>query len=59
MTDPKVRSNGTAYLVGVYRDPHGKEEASSLLDELRLLVQTLGIPVVHLELVKLQEATSR
>jgi GTP-binding protein HflX len=59
MTDAKVRSNGTAYLVGVYRDPHGKEEASSLLDELRLLVQTLGIPVVHLELVKLQEATSR
>src|SRR5580692_9069718 len=59
MTDAKVRRNGTAYLVGVYRDPHGKEDASSLLEELRLLVQTLGIPVVHQELVKLQEATSR
>src|SRR5258707_1836227 len=59
MTDAKVRRNGTAYLVGVYRDPHGKEDASSLLDELRQLVQTLGITVVHQELVKLQEATSR
>src|ERR1700736_897144 len=59
MTDAKVRSSGIAYLVGVYRDPHSKEEASSLLDELRLLVQTLGITVVHQELVKLQEATSR
>src|SRR5260221_6055546 len=59
MTDSKVRSTGTAYLVGVYRDPHSKEEANSLLGELRLLVQTLGIAVAHLELVKLQEATSR
>jgi GTP-binding protein HflX len=46
-------------LVGVYRDQHGKDEASSLLDELKLLVQTLGIAVVHKELVKIQEATSR
>jgi len=59
MTDAKVRSNGTAYLVGVYRDPHSKEEANSLLGELRLLVQTLGIAVAHLELVKLQDATAR
>src|SRR5260221_14180766 len=59
MTDAKVRRNGTAYLVGVYRDPHGKEDASRLLDELRQVGQTLGITVVHQELVKLQEATSR
>jgi GTP-binding protein HflX len=59
MTDTNVRSNRTAYLVGVYRDQHGKDEASSLLDELKLLVQTLGIAVVHKELVKIQEATSR
>src|SRR5260370_3899045 len=59
MTDAKVRSNGTAYLVGVYRDPHSKEEANSLLGELRLLVQTLGLAVAHLELVKLQDATAR
>jgi GTPase len=59
MTDTNVRSSRTAYLVGVYRDQHGKDEASSLLDELKLLVQTLGIAVVHKELVKIQEATSR
>jgi GTPase len=59
MTDAKVRSSRTAYLVGVYRDQHGKDEASSLLDELRLLVQTLGVAVVHRELVRIQEATSR
>ncbi|MFY9988074.1 MAG: GTPase HflX [Chthoniobacterales bacterium] len=59
MTDTNVRSSRTAYLVGVYRDQHAKDEASSLLDELKLLVQTLGIAVVHKELVKIQEATSR
>src|SRR5579864_8753056 len=59
MIDAKVKTVGTAYLVGVYRDPHNKDEAASLLDELRLLVQTVGMRVVHHELVKIQEATSR
>src|ERR1700751_2632472 len=59
MTDAKVRSSRIAYLVGVYRDQHGKDEASSLLDELKLLVQTLGIAVVHKELVRIQEASAR
>ena len=58
MTDTKVRSS-KAYVVGVYRDQHGKDDASSLLDELKLLVETLGIAVVHQELVKIQEANSR
>src|SRR5258707_543058 len=57
MTDAKVRSNGTAYLVGVYRDPHSKEEANSLLGQLRLLVQTLGIAIAQLELVRSRRAT--
>src|SRR5246127_78088 len=59
MTDTKARSSRTAYLVGVYRDQHSKDDASSLLDELKLLVQTLGIAVVHQELVKIQEANAR
>ena len=59
MTDANVKNNRTAYLVGVYRDQNTKEEASSLLDELKLLVQTLGIAVVHLELVRVQEANAR
>src|SRR5690349_18438039 len=59
MLDDKARNTRSAYLVGVYRDPHNKDEANSLLDELKLLVQTLGITVLHQELVKIQEATSR
>jgi GTPase len=61
MFDTKVKPAlaQRAYLVGVYFDTNNKEEAASLLDELRQLVETLSIEVVHQELVRIQDASSR
>ena len=59
MFDTKTKPARKAYLVGVYLDANSKDEATSLLDELRLLVQTLAIPVAHQELVRIQEASPR
>jgi GTPase len=58
-TNVKPATIQHAYLVGVYFDPNNKEEAASLLDELRQLVQTLSIDVVHLELVRIQDGSPR
>ena len=44
-----------ALLVGVYLDKSKEKEASSLLDELNELVQTLGIGIMDSVLVKVRE----
>ena len=44
-----------ALLVGVYLDKSKEKEASSLLDELNELVQTLGIGIMDSVLVKIRE----
>ena len=44
-----------ALLVGVYMDKSKEKEASSLLDELNELVQTLGIGIMDSVLVKVRE----
>jgi GTP-binding protein HflX len=48
-----------AFLIGVFRFPAEKEEAASLLDELAALVETVGIPVVERQLVRVPEITAR
>jgi GTP-binding protein HflX len=48
-----------AFLVGAYFDRRKNQESSDLLEELKELVETLGIEVVGLELVFAREMTAR
>src|SRR5246500_3004343 len=48
-----------ALLIGVYRDTTQKQEAESLLDELKSLVNTLGIPIAESLLVRVAEPSPR
>lgn len=48
-----------AFLVGAYFDRRKSQESSDLLDELKELVETLGIEVVAKELVFAREMTAR
>ena len=48
-----------ALLIGAYVDPAGKLEASSLLEELEELVDTLGIPVLEKMLIHHRELHPR
>lgn len=48
-----------AFLIGAYFDRRKAEEANELLIELKELVKTLGIEVVHAELVFAREHTAR
>jgi len=48
-----------ALLVGAYVDPAGRDEATSLLDELAELVTTLGVPIGDRMLVNHREMQAR
>src|SRR3982074_1365153 len=48
-----------ALLIGVYGDATQKREAESLLDELKSLVNTLGIPIAESLLVRVAEPNPR
>jgi GTPase len=48
-----------ALLIGVYGDTTQKQEAESLLDELKSLVNTLGIPIAESLLVRVAEPSPR
>src|SRR4051794_39685323 len=48
-----------ALLVGAYTEPNARDEATSLLEELEELVDTLGIPVVDRLLVHHREQHAR
>lgn len=48
-----------AFLIGAYFDRREKQHAVDLLEELKELVGTLGIEVVHAELVFAREHTAR
>jgi len=54
---PKVVEK--ALLIGAYFDPREKDEASSLLEELRELVTTLGIPIEESVLVLVRDSNRK
>ena len=55
----KPKQAERALLVGVYKSAAQKEESESLLDELNSLVDTLGIPVLDSQSVRVQEPNAR
>ncbi len=55
----KPKNVEKALLVGAFFDTRQKEEAASLLDELRDLVDTLGIPVSESVLVHVKESNRK
>ena len=55
----KPKQAERALLVSVYRGLAQKEESESLLEELKSLVDTLGIPVLDSLLVRVQEPNPR
>jgi GTPase len=57
-TEPITQIN-RALLVGVHRDTNGRQEAESLLLELKILVETLGIQVVDQLCLKVSEPSPR
>jgi GTPase len=55
----KPRQVERSLLIGIYRQPAGMDDAASLLEELRSLVDTLGIPVIDSLLVRIAEPQAR
>jgi len=55
----KPKACEKALLIGVLFDKREEEEAASLLDELRELVETLGIPIAESMLVYARESNAR
>jgi GTP-binding protein HflX len=55
----KARLVEKAFLIGVFQTPAEREESGSLLDELEALVETLGIPAVEKQLIRVPEPSSR
>jgi GTP-binding protein HflX len=55
----KARLVEKAFLIGVFQTPAEREESGSLLDELEALVETLGIPAVEKQLIRVPELSSR
>ena len=48
-----------AFLVGVFKDAGQKQEAENLLDELKSLVSTFGIPIAESLLLRVAEPSPR
>src|SRR6188474_2855473 len=61
MSDPNAlpKRPTRALLVGAYVDPAGRDEATSLLEELEELVTTLGVPVDDRMLTQHREMHAR
>jgi GTPase len=55
----KPKLAGKALLIGAYFDKREHDEAASLLDELRELVDTLGIPVAESVLVHVKDSNRK
>jgi GTP-binding protein HflX len=59
MINTREKPDGKALLVGVFRDVAQRQEAECLMDELKSLVDTLGLPIGESLLVRVGEPSAR